>query len=74
MLETTYDDDEPYEFTIGKNEMIPAIEEAVMTMAPGAKVTLIAPSKLVFGEGEIDPDLMQYYSALLVELELVEIK
>ena len=73
MLETTYDDDEPYEFTIGKNEMIPAIEEAVMTMAPGAKVTLIAPSKLVFGEDEIDPDMIDY-STLLVELELVEIK
>ena len=53
--------------------MIPAIEEAVMTMAPGAKVTLITPSNLAFGEfdwGEILPP----YSPLLIELELVEIK
>ena len=73
-VESSYDYDQPYEFTIGKNEMIPAIEEALMTMAPGAKVTLISPSKLAFGEVEIDPEMMPAYSPLLVELELVEIK
>ena len=73
-VESSYDYDQPYEFTIGKNEMIPAIEEALMTMAPGAKVTLISPSKLAFGEVEVDPEMMPAYSPLLVELELVEIK
>lgn len=73
-VESSYDYDQPFEFTIGKNEMIPAIEEALMTMAPGAKVTVITPSELAFGEVEIDPEMLPAYSPLLVELELVEIK
>ncbi len=72
-IESSYDYERPMYFKIGGGEMIPAIEEAVMTMAPGAKVTLITPSNLAFGEfdwGEILPP----YSPLLIELELVEIK
>lgn len=73
-VESSYDYDQPIEFTIGKGEMIPAFEEALMTMAPGAKVTLITPSELAFGEFEIDAELLPAYSPLVVELELVEIK
>ena len=53
--------------------MIPAIEEAVMTMAPGAKVTLLTPSSLAFGEFDLGETLPPY-SPLKIELELVEIK
>ena len=74
VVESSYDYDKPFEFTIGQNEMIPAIEEALMTMAPGAKVTLITPSELAFGEIELDKDMLPAYSPLIVELELVEIK
>ena len=47
-LEASYDYGQPITFEIGSNMMIPAIEEALMTMAPGAKVTLISPSALEF--------------------------
>ena len=73
-VESSYDYDQPIEFALGKGEMIPAIEEALMTMSPGAKVTLITPSELAFGEYEIDADLLPAYSPMVVELELVEIK
>ena len=73
-VESSYDYGEPMRFTIGQGEMIPAIEEALMTMAPGAKVTLITPSELAFGEFEIDKDLLPAYSPLKIELELVEVK
>ena len=72
-LESSYDY-QPISFKIGSNTTLPAFEEALMTMAPGAKVTLISPSSLAFGEYEIDKDLLPPYSPLVIELELVEIK
>ena len=74
LVESSYNYGEPMRFTIGKGEMIPAIEEALMTMAPGAKVTLVTPSELAFGEFEIDKDLLPAYSPMKIELELVEVK
>ena len=74
LLESSYEYDHPVTFKIGNNEMLPAIEEAVMTMAPGAKVTLLSPSALAFGDFVIDEDLLPAYSPLLIDLELVEVK
>ena len=56
-LESSYDYERPMYFKIGGGEMIPAIEEALMTMAPGAKVTLITPSTLDFGEFDLGENL-----------------
>lgn len=72
IVESSYDL-EPLPFTIGHQEMIPAIEEAVMTMNVGAKVRLISPSSLAFGEYVIDEALLPPYSPLIIDLELVEI-
>ena len=74
VVESSYDYGVPMHFTIGKGEMISAIEEALMTMAPGAKVTLVSPSALAFGDIAIDEELLPAYSPLVIELELVEIK
>ena len=71
-VESSYDYD-PLPFTIGQCEMILAIEEAVMTMNKGAKVRLISPSKLAFGEYVIDEELLPAYSPMVIDLELVEI-
>lgn len=73
VVDSSYEYGEPMRFTIGKGEMIPAIEEALMTMAPGAKVTVVTPSSLGFGDIAID-EKMPAYSPLVIELELVEIK
>ena len=72
-LESSYDYGQPMYFKIGSGQMIPAIEEAVMTMAPGAKATLVTPSSLAFGEFDLG-EALPPYSPLLIELELVEIK
>ena len=72
-LESSYDYGEPVPFKIGEGQMFPAIEEAVMTMAPGAKATLITPSALAFGEADLG-EVLPPYSPLVIELELVEIK
>ena len=73
MVDSSYEYGEPMQFTIGKGEMIPAIEEALMTMAPGAKATVVSPSSQGFGDIAIN-EKMPAYSPLVIELELVEIK
>lgn len=73
VLDSSYDYDRPLSFTIGREETMPAIEEAVMTMKQGAKVTLITPSELAFGDLDLGVKLPPY-SPLRIELELVEIK
>ena len=73
VVDSSYDYGEPMHFTMGKGEMIPAIEEALMTMAPGAKVTVVTPSSQGFADIAID-EKMPAYSPLVIELELVEIK
>jgi FKBP-type peptidyl-prolyl cis-trans isomerase len=72
-LESSYDHGEPVPFKIGAGEMLPAIEEAVMTMSKGGKVTLVTPSALAFGEADLG-EILPPYSPLVIELELVEIK
>lgn len=73
-VESSYSYGEPMRFKIGNGEMIACIEEAVMTMSPGAKVTLVSPSELGFGEFAINEDLLPAYSPLVIELELVAIE
>ena len=73
-VESSYNYGQPITFKVGNNMMIPAIEEALMTMAPGAKVTLVSPSSLAFGDYEVDKELLPAYSPLVIELELVEVK
>ena len=73
-VESSYDYDQPIEFKLGNNEMVPAIEEALMTMAPGAKVIVITPSELAFDDISIDEKLLPAHSPVVIELELVKIK
>lgn len=72
-IESSYEYGEPMVFKIGSGEMVPAVEEAVMTMNPGSKVTVLTPSKLAFGEFDLG-EMLPPYSPLLIDLELVEIK
>lgn len=73
LLESGYDHDEPTTFTIGQGGMIHAIEDAVMTMAPGAKVKIVTPSSQAFGEFKMSEELPAY-TPLVIELELVSIE
>lgn len=73
-VDSSYTYGEPMRFTIGQGEMIACIEEAVMTMSQGAKVTLVSPSELGFGEFDIHEELLPAYSPVVIELELVAIE
>ena len=72
-LESTYEFDQPITFKIGGGSMIPAIDEALMTMTKGSKVTLVSPSSLAFADYDLG-EVLPPYSPLVIELELLEIK
>ncbi len=64
---------EPFGFVLGKNQVIPAWEEALATMKIGDKIRLISPSALAYGKkgfGELIPP----FSTLIFEVELLDIK
>ncbi|MCD6113069.1 MAG: FKBP-type peptidyl-prolyl cis-trans isomerase [Bacteroidales bacterium] len=66
------DDGKPFEFILGKGQVIKAWEEGISGMAEGGKAILIAPSKLCYGArgaGEKIPP----YSPLVFDVELVEV-
>jgi len=72
-IESSYDYGQPMVFKIGSGEMIPAVEEAVMTLSQGAKVTVLTPSSQAFGEFDLG-EMLPPFTPLLIDLELVEIK
>lgn len=74
LLESSYDYGNPISFRLGEGEMIPAIEEAILTMAPGEKVRLVVPSELGFGDISINEEWLPAYTPLIIDLELVSIQ
>lgn len=73
VLDSSYEYDEPMLMKVGENEVFAAFDEALLTMSTGAKVSMIVPSKLAFGDEDLGEELPPY-SPMLMELELVEIK
>jgi peptidylprolyl isomerase len=69
----------PLEFSVGKGQLIPGWEEAVMDMKKGEKRTAAIPPELAYGErGVQDPNtgavLIPPNTYLIFDLELVDIK
>lgn len=74
LLESSYDYGSPISFKLGNGEMIPAIEEALLTMNPGERVRLVVPSELGFGDISISEEWLPAYTPLIIDLELVSIQ
>lgn len=73
VLASSIDKGKPYTFTIGKDEVIEAWNEAILNMRIGEKVKIIAPSKLAYGElgykNKIPP-----FATLIFEIKLLKLK
>ena len=61
----------PYEFTLGKQEVIPGWDKGIAMMSAGGKATLIIPSK--FGYGSSGAGDIPAYAPLVFDVELVSI-
>ena len=70
VFDSSIDRGKPFEFTIGKQQVIPGWDEGISMMRKGGKAVLIIPSNLAYGQGRgrIPP-----YSTLVFDVELVDI-
>ena len=71
-FDSSYDRNEPFEFTLGIGEVIKGWDEGIAYMKEGGKAKLIMPSSLAYGAsgaGSIPP-----YTSLIFEVELIDVK
>jgi FKBP-type peptidyl-prolyl cis-trans isomerase FkpA len=71
-FDSSRDRNEPFEFELGKGQVIKGWDEGIAMMNVGGKATLIIPSSIAYGErdmGKIAP-----YSTLVFDVELLDVK
>jgi peptidylprolyl isomerase len=72
-FDSSLDSGKPYQFRVGRGEVIKGWDEAFMTMRQGGKRKLIIPPNLGYGVRGNPPDIPPN-STLLFDVELLEIK
>lgn len=71
-FDSSYDRGSPYEFTLGKGQVIKGWDQGIALMKVGGKATLIVPSDLAYG-ASARSDVIHAYAPLKFEVELVEV-
>ena len=71
-FDSSFDRNEPYEFTLGTGRVIAGWDEGIAMMKQGGKAMLIIPSSIAYGE--VDKGQIPPYSTLVFDVELVEVK
>jgi FKBP-type peptidyl-prolyl cis-trans isomerase len=71
-FDSSLDRGQPFEFTLGQNEVIKGWDEAIALLTKGSKARLIIPSSIGYGErgaGQVIPP----FATLIFEVELIDI-
>lgn len=71
-FDSSYDRNEPFEFTLGAGQVIEGWDKGVAGMKVGGKRKLTIPPSLGYGENAIGP--IPANSILVFEVELLEVK
>ena len=70
-FDSSYDRNQPFEFTLGQGQVIKGWDEGIAKMKAGGKATLIIPSSLAYGaQGNY---AIAPYSTLIFDVELISI-
>jgi FKBP-type peptidyl-prolyl cis-trans isomerase len=72
-FDSSYDRNDPYEFTLGAGNVIPGWENSVAEMLPGSKITYYLPSALAYGERGLG-EMVEPNTVVVFDFELLEIK
>lgn len=70
-LDDSYSKGETFKFEVGKAQVVPGMDQAVMDMNVGEKRALVVPYWLAYGEAGVKGKIPEK-STLLFEIELVE--
>ena len=68
----SYRKNRPFQFTLGKQEVIEGLEEGLLAMKQGEKAILVIPSKLAYGEEGRKP--VPPNASIVFEMELLTVK
>jgi FKBP-type peptidyl-prolyl cis-trans isomerase len=71
-FDSSRDRNEPFEFTLGKGQVIKGWDEGIAMMSVGGKAILVIPSSMAYGDrdmGSIPP-----FSTLVFDVELISVK
>jgi peptidylprolyl isomerase len=71
-FDSSKDRNQPFEFELGKGQVIKGWDEGVALMNAGGKAILIVPSNIAYGDREIPS--IPAYSTLVFEVDLIEVK
>jgi FKBP-type peptidyl-prolyl cis-trans isomerase len=63
----------PFEFALGKQQVIPGWDEAVGMMSKGGKAKIVLPSSLAYGENGAG-EMILPYTPLVFDVELIDFK
>ncbi len=73
IFDSSYPREKPFELEVGKGQVIPGFDEALLLMQEGEKAKIIIPSKLAYGErgagGVIPP-----YTPIVFEIEVLDVE
>jgi len=71
-FDSSYDRNEPYEFLLGRGQVIPGWDEGIAMMKVGGKARFVIPSKIAYGDQDYGP--IKAFTPLAFEVELVNVE
>ena len=71
-FDSSRDRNEPFEFELGKGQVIKGWDEGIAMMNVGGKATLVIPSSIAYGERDMGK--IPAYSTLVFDVELLDVK